>query len=76
MVNTASASPAQALGRQLLDVGVGAVAADAFGVEEAEADDEVVDRQRRAHADPHVEPLAGVEDVPGVRRRRRRGSPR
>ena len=61
----------QALGRQLLDVGVGAVAADAFGVEQAEADDEVVDRQRRAHADRHVEPLARLEDVPAARRRRR-----
>ena len=44
-------------------LGVRAVAADAFGVEDADADDEVVDGERRAQPDPDVEPLAAVEDV-------------
>ena len=37
---------AEPLGLQLLEVGVGAVAADAVGVEEADAEHEVVDRLR------------------------------
>src|SRR3954453_12698567 len=52
---------AQTLGNELGDRRVRAVAADTFGVEDADADDEVVDGKRRAHADPHVHRIAGGE---------------
>ena len=52
-----------ALGLQLFDVGVRPVAADALGVEDADPDDEVLDRDRRAKPEPDVERLAAVEDV-------------
>ena len=62
-----------ALGLQLLEVGVGAVAADALGVEDADADDEVVDRDRRAQPEPDVERLAAVKDVRALAVARRSG---
>jgi hypothetical protein len=63
---TASASPWRRSGEQLVDRGVRAVAADAFGVEDADADDEVVHRQRRAQPDAHLDRIAGLKDMTGL----------
>ena len=43
---------------QFLDFGVGAVAAHAVGVENADAKDEVVQGKRRADAHRHRQPIA------------------
>ena len=46
--------------RRALDVGVGAVAADAVGVEDADAEDEVGHRLARAHLQPNLDRVAGL----------------
>ena len=54
-----------ALGSQLFDVSVGTIAAHAFGVENPDTDDEVLDGHRRAQLQAHVDWFAAVEDVRG-----------
>ena len=54
------------LALQLLEAGVGPVAAHPFGIEDADADDEVVDRERRAQPDPDRQRLARLEHVPAL----------
>ena len=48
---------------ELLDVGVRAVAAHPFAVEDADAEDEVVHRLRRPDREPDRQPVAAAEDV-------------
>ena len=52
---------AQTLRGELFEIGVGAVAADAVRIEQAEAEDEVVDRVRRSQRHANANRIAGVE---------------
>src|SRR3954451_12553243 len=57
---------AETLWIQFLEVGVGSVAADAVGIEETDAEHEVLDRLGRAHFHPYRDRIAGVKDEAGL----------